>query len=103
MSDGNAPQGPDDPGDEDFAEAWEHGDELDVGADTSQFETFQGEDTAELLRRKVRGGDDDPDGVPDLPEQREPGDGASGGPPAAVVIGVLAVVFVIVAVLYVLN
>lgn len=103
MSDANGPHTQDDPGDEDFAEAWEHGDDLDVGADTSQFETFQGNDTAELLRRKVRGGDDDPDAVPDLPQQQDPDDGASGGPPAGVVIGVLAVVFVIVAVLYLLG
>lgn len=99
MSDAKEPQTPDDAGDEDFAEAWEHGDDLDVGADTSQFETFQGDDTAELLRRKVRGGDD-PDAVPDLPQQQDPDDGAAGGPPAGVVIGVLAVVFVVVAVLY---
>lgn len=102
MSDANGPQTPHDADDEDFAEAWEHGDDLDVGADTSQFETFQSNDTAELLRRKVRGGDDDPDAVPDLPQQ-DTDDGASGGPPTGVVIGVLVVVFVIVAVLYLLN
>lgn len=103
MNERGGRQAPDDPGDEDFAEAWEHGDDLDVGADTSQFETFQGNDTAELLRRKVRGEDDDPDAVPDLPEQQDPDDGAPSGPPTRVVIAVLAVVFVIVAVLYLLN
>ncbi len=87
--------------DEDFAAAWEHEAEHDVGADTSEFEAFRADDdTAELLRRRVRG--DVPEGGPP-PDADEEGEGASRGPSTALIVTVLAVVFVVIAVLYVLD
>ncbi|MBW3579088.1 MAG: hypothetical protein KY462_15420 [Actinobacteria bacterium] len=47
---------PPDREDEDFSEAWERRDELDVGAPTGQWSAFRAEqDTAEVLRRQVHG------------------------------------------------
>lgn len=41
---------------EDFSQAWERRDELDVGAPTGQWSAFRAEqDTAEVLRRQVHG------------------------------------------------
>lgn len=97
MSDEEARAGRD-PSDEDFAEAWEHGDELDVGADTSRFEAFKNDDTAELLRRQIHD-DDAHDDPPDAHAQPDP----SGGLNTAVIVGVLLAVFAVVVVLSLLN
>ncbi|MDP9022310.1 MAG: hypothetical protein M3N57_06350 [Actinomycetota bacterium] len=41
---------------EEFSQAWERRDELDVGAPTGQWSAFRAEhDTAEVLRRQVHG------------------------------------------------
>lgn len=96
-------QGHDQDGDEGFAEAWEQGDDLDVGADTSRFEAYRADDdTAELLRRQVRG---DELSDEELGQATEPGGHgpASSGPSTAVILGLLVAVFLVIAALYVLT
>lgn len=89
--------------DEGFADAWEQGEDLDVAADTSRFEAYRAEDdTAELLRRQVRGEELSDE---ELEQAKEPGGHgpASTGPSTAVILGILVAVFLVVAVLYVLT
>lgn len=87
---------------DDFSRAWEHGEDHDVGADTSEFEAYRADDTGELLRRHVRDGDVSDE---ELRDATEPGGygPASSGPATSVILGVIAVVFVVVAVLYLIN
>lgn len=89
--------------DEGFAQAWEQGEDLDVAADTASFEAYRADDdTAELLRRQVRG---DELSDEELEQATEPGGHgpASTGPSTAVIVGILVAVFLVIAVLYVLT